>query len=136
MAGPDRALMQRKLASLRRFIDDLRPFAALDAPGRLSQHYAIERLLQLLCEASADTALQLLKSRGDALPSSYREIFAALVGSGDLPEDMGRELIAACGMRNVLTHLYDSIDLDRVIGSVEPAIALYERFLAWALARS
>jgi uncharacterized protein YutE (UPF0331/DUF86 family) len=49
---------------------------------------------------------------------------------------MGRELIAACGMRNVLTHLYDTIDLERVIGAVEPAIDLYGRFLAWALARA
>ena len=37
-------------------------------------------------------------------------------------------------MRNVLTHLYDTIDLDRVIAAVDPAIALYEGFATWAAA--
>ena len=48
---------------------------------------------------------------------------------------MASELVAACGMRNVLTHLYDEIDLDRVIAAVDPAIALYSRFADWVLDR-
>jgi uncharacterized protein YutE (UPF0331/DUF86 family) len=36
-------------------------------------------------------------------------------------------------MRNVLTHLYDTIDLDRVVAAVEPALALYRQYLEWAL---
>lgn len=47
-----------------------------------------------------------------------------------LPPDLEDALVAACGMRNVLTYLYDTIDLDRVIVAVDPAIALYERFAA------
>ena len=42
-------------------------------------------------------------------------------------------LIDACGMRNILTHLYDAIDLDRVIAAVDPALALYREYLDWAL---
>ena len=34
---------------------------------------------------------------------------------------------------NVLTHLYDAIDLDRVIAAVDPALALYREYLDWAL---
>jgi uncharacterized protein YutE (UPF0331/DUF86 family) len=36
-------------------------------------------------------------------------------------------------MRNILTHLYDAIDLDRVIAAVDPALALYREYLDWAL---
>lgn len=49
------------------------------------------------------------------------------------PEPMARDLIAACGMRNVLTHLYDEIDTDRVIAAVEPAVALYRAFAGWCV---
>ncbi len=129
MERPDRAVFERKLAALRRFLTDLRSYAALDDRARRREHYAIERLLQLLCESAADVVLQILKAQGYALASSYREVFAALERHGDLPGDLARPLIAACGMHHVLTHLYDTIDLDRVMAAVDPACALYERFL-------
>jgi uncharacterized protein YutE (UPF0331/DUF86 family) len=38
-------------------------------------------------------------------------------------------------MRNLLTHLYDTIDQERVIRAIEPALETYGRFLEWSLAR-
>lgn len=133
---PNRAVIERKLGYLNRYVRDLSQHALLDHAGRRQAHYAIERLLQLLCEAASDIALQFLKARGETLPASYREVFAALerVDSG-LPDHMAHDLIAACGMRNVLTHLYDEIDLDRVVAAVEPAVTLYRDFAAWCIAR-
>jgi len=55
-------------------------------------------------------------------------VFSALERRGDLPSSMASDLVAACGVRNVLTHLYDIIDLDRVIAAVEPAPDLYGAF--------
>lgn len=133
-AVPPEAI-ERKLASLRRFIADLDGYARLDDEGRRREHYAIERLLQLLCESAAYLGLQWPKTTGQALPGSYWEIFTALEDNGDMPRELAQDLIAACGMRNVLTHLYDAIDLDRVIAAVDPALALYREFLAWALVR-
>ena len=133
MARLDRERIERKLGFLNRYLLDLRGYAALDEAGRRREHYAVERLLQLLCESAADIALQLVKARGETLPASYREIFSALERMGVLTPAMASELVAACGMRNVLTHLYDEIDLDRVIAAVDPAVALYARFSGWVL---
>ncbi|WP_295883369.1 DUF86 domain-containing protein [uncultured Thiohalocapsa sp.] len=135
MASLDRAVIERKLGYLNRYVRDLSQHALLDDAGRRQAHYAIERLLQLLCEAASDIALQFLKAQGETLPASYREVFAALERVGGLPEPMARDLIAACGMRNVLTHLYDEIDLDRVVAAVEPAVALYRGFSGWCVGR-
>jgi len=135
MPGPDREVIERKLGYLRRYLGDLTSYAVLDAAGRRREHYAIERLLQLLCECAADIALQLLKAIGEVLPASYREIFTALERAGALGPDLAAELVAACGMRNVLTHLYDEIDMERVIAAVDPAIALYGLFSVWAIER-
>lgn len=135
MRQPDSETLERKLGFLNRYLRDLATYGALDAAGRRREHYAIERLLQLLCECAADIGLQFLKALGDTLPASYREIFIALERAGALPSEMAAELVAACGMRNLLTHLYDEIDLNRVIAAVDPAVALYGAFAGWALAR-
>ena len=135
MAGLDSEIVERKLGYLRRFLGDLGGYASLDAPGRRREHYAIERLLQLLCESAADIALQILKRQGETLPASYREVFRALERAGTLPADIATELVAACGMHNVLTHLNDEIDLERVIAAVDQAIALYRRFMDWVIER-
>jgi hypothetical protein len=38
-------------------------------------------------------------------------------------------------MRNVLTHLYDIIDLERVIEAAEPTLAIYGRYSEWVRGR-
>jgi uncharacterized protein YutE (UPF0331/DUF86 family) len=125
--------MERKLAFLRQFLSDLGRYGALDGAARLREHYAIERLLQLLCESAADVALQVCKAGGYPLAASYRDVFLTLAVRGELPRALADRLVDACGMRNVLTHLYDVIDLDRVIAAVEPAAEVYREFLDWAL---
>jgi len=126
-------VLERKLAFLRQFLTDLAPYAQLDSDGRRREHYAIERLLQLLFESAADIGLQVLKRRGVGLAGSYREVFTSLQQQGALPQPLAERLIDACGMRNILTYLYDAIDLDRVIAAVDPALALYREYLDWAL---
>ncbi len=135
MAPVSTDALERKLGFLNRYIADLRVYVASDEAARLRDHYTIERLLQLLCESAADIALQFLKREADTLPASYREIFSSLAARGRLPDALASELIAACGMRNVLTHLYDEIDLSRVIAAVEPAVRLYGAFRDWSLAQ-
>jgi uncharacterized protein YutE (UPF0331/DUF86 family) len=133
VARPPSAVIERKLGYLNRYIHDLDQFSGLDDSAQRQAHYAIERLLQLLCEAASDLALQFLKAAGETLPASYREVFSALERRGQLPPAIAADLIAACGMRNVLTHLYDEIDLDRVIAAIEPAVTLYRAFAGWCI---
>ncbi|WP_337288834.1 HepT-like ribonuclease domain-containing protein [Candidatus Methylomirabilis sp.] len=134
MAELRREIMERKLSFLRQFLADLDVYARLDSGGRQREHYAIERLLQLLCESAADIGLQFLKARGYGLASSYREVFEALAREGILSRDLAQGLIEACAMRNLLTHLYETIDPTRVAAAIEPALDLYRRYLRWALA--
>ena len=131
MDSDRQAVLERKLAMLDQFSADLRTYADLDKTARRREHYAIERLIQLLCESSADIGLQLLRVDGYRPATSYRDIFAALRDRQDLPEDLADSLMDACAMRNVLTHLYDDIDRERVIEAVDAAIQVYPAFTAW-----
>ncbi|OOC09756.1 MULTISPECIES: type VII toxin-antitoxin system HepT family RNase toxin [Thioalkalivibrio] len=130
---PDTAeVIGRKLDMLHRFLTDMEYYAALDVSVQRQEHYAIERLLQLLCESAADIGLQLLRRDGDRLASAYREVFIALRDRHGLDAGLADQLVDACAMRNVLTHLYDTIDLDRVIGAVPDALEVYSAFASWA----
>lgn len=135
MTAPRTAIIERKVAFFRQYLHDIGEYCALDDEARRRAHYAIERLLQLLCESSADLSLQILKSEGRPPPTSYREIFSTLADSGAMPRPLALDLIAACGMRYVLTHPYDSIDLERVTSAIEPALELYRAFDDWLVDR-
>lgn len=128
-----RELIERKLAHLHGYVQDMESFVPLSRAERQRQHYAIERLLQLLCEVAADITLQFLKARGIAPPESYRAVFEQARDRGWMAEDLAQELIRACGLRNVIVHLYDTLDMQRVLAAVDAAPGLYRRFTAWAI---
>lgn len=134
MALPDSETLDRKLGYLNRYLRDLGSYAPLDPDGTAGAA-SITPLNGCCSECAADIALQFLKEPGETLPASYREVFSALERAGALPSTMASDLIAACGMRNVRTHLYDDIDMDRVIAAVDPAIGLYAAFARWAIDR-
>lgn len=128
-----RVVVERKLAHLHGYLHDLEALVPLDPLLRQAQHYAIERLLQLLCEAAADITLQILRDQGVAPPESYRAVFERVRDLGLMPADLAAEMIRACGMRNVIVHLYDTLDMRRILAAVDTAPSLYRRFAAWAL---
>jgi len=85
-------VIERKVAFLRQFLTDLASYAQLDSDGRRREHYAIERLLQLLFESAADIGLQVVKRRGVGLAGSYREVFTSLQQQGALPQPLAERL--------------------------------------------
>ncbi|WP_420797772.1 DUF86 domain-containing protein [Halorhodospira halochloris] len=85
----------------------------------------------MLCEVSADIGLQLLRARGYKLAASYREVFAALRDQIGLSDELAERLMDACAMRKVLTHMCDTIDLDRVAAAVGPALEVYGDYIEW-----
>ena len=111
-----REVLERKLALLRTYRADLEAYAAA---GQLkSDHYAVERLFQLCIEAMADLLGHALMERGVAHPDTYAEIFAEAAQRGILGGELGSRLEEAARMRNLIVHLYDRIDLDRLADAV------------------
>lgn len=128
-----REIIERKLGFLHGYLQDLERLVPLTRAEREVQHYAIERILQLLCEAAADITLQFPKDRGIAPPDSYRALFEQARLAALMPADLAAELARACGMRDVIVHLYEALDMDRILAAVDAAPVLYRRFSAWAM---
>ncbi len=119
----------RKLATLRRLLDDLRPFASATRAEVEAEHYRIERILELLATVAADLLQHLLAEQG-VVADSYRDVFRRAASGGLIDETLGGRLERAAGMRNVLVHLYDGIDLEIVRQAITPALADFALLVA------
>lgn len=115
-------VVSRKLDFLRMTLADFRRFSGSSVEQVLAEHYQIERLFELLVTAAADLIQHLLAERRVAA-ASYSDAFARAGRLGILPADLGARLQDAARMRNVLVHLYEDIDYQRVRDSIDPLLA-------------
>jgi uncharacterized protein YutE (UPF0331/DUF86 family) len=121
-------VLARKLAKLRVFLSDLRPYEGASLNTVEEDHYRVERLLQLLVEVATDILAHELARLG-VVPASYRDAVRKAVEEGLLSEELGVSLERAAGLRNVLVHLYEDLDMEILAASVEPALKDFGEFL-------
>lgn len=74
--------------------------------------------LQVLIENAIGKAKQLLKARGQAVPVSAYDAFAALANCGLLAQTDVATWNAVVGLRNRIVHDYMNIDMDQVMATV------------------
>jgi len=132
MTGVDAALVWRKLARIRRNLDELAPFAALrraEYQQDLLRRKAIERLLQEVGEAAADIILHLLRVLDRPTPSDYYESFVQVGKAGTISGDLAEALAPSAGLRNRLVHDYDEIDHEIVLSAIGESLALFRRYV-------
>lgn len=58
--------------------------------------------------------MEIVAKRRLGAPETYREAFGRLAAASVLTEEQSRALQGWAGLRNVLAHMYTSIDLDRM----------------------
>lgn len=121
----------RKLALLRRTLQDLAAFERSTQPEIEAQHYAVERIFELLVGIASDILFHVLAERG-LTPGSYREAFQLAAEQGLLPVELAGRLQQAAGMRNILVHMYERIDYAILHQSIGPALRDFARFIAAA----
>lgn len=130
----DRAVMERRLRSLRDFLEGMRRrFANTTVEAFVANEDArliAERLLQLACEACIDMANHVISDRGGEQPDSYRQAFAVLAKMGLLPDELAAELQRMTAMRNILVHGYLAVDPAKVHAAVTQRLGDLERFAA------
>ncbi len=126
-----RDVLLRKLAYLRQLLRDLTPFGQMSRAEIEAHHYTVERILELLVGAAVDLLFHILTERGLA-PASYRDAFRLAAQEGLLPGDLAERLQQAAGMRNILVHLYETIDYAILHASIAPALRDFALFVALA----
>jgi len=125
--APD--VLLRKLLYLRQLLMDLLPYKDASFAQVEAEHYKIERLFELLVATATDILFHLLAEQ-NVSPDSYREAFHLAGKHGVIPVDLAIRLQKAAGMRNVLVHLYETIDYQILHTSIQPALQDFGQFVA------
>ncbi len=117
--SPD--VVKRKMAAMRSVLNDLEIFESMSFEDfcKPKNHYAAERILQLLVEIASDIVQHLLKKMNEEYPLTYRTVFLRAGELGILSQDLSVRLAQAAGMRNILVHLYETIDDRRVFKALK-----------------
>jgi uncharacterized protein YutE (UPF0331/DUF86 family) len=84
----------------------------------------VKASLEVAAHCAIDLALDLIARRGLGTAQSYRDAFAVLARAGILDSNLASELQGWAGLRNVLTHMYTTIDLDRMHAALAETASL------------
>lgn len=89
----------------------------------------VERQLSVLVEAAVKLNSHVASAITGQTPDTYQASFAAAADAGALPRDLAAALAPSAGLRNVIVHLYDEIDVDKLAAGAASAQELYPRYV-------
>lgn len=101
-----------------------------------SRQDAIVLNLQRACEACIDSAMHLVRLHRLGIPTESRQAFDMLVRDGLLEAELGRQLVAMVGFRNVAVHNYRELDVEVLRGILEERLDDLRAFVALLLLRA
>jgi uncharacterized protein YutE (UPF0331/DUF86 family) len=111
------------------YIEELLPYRETSYDAFLSDHYKVERLIELLVMAASDIAFHLLSLQNEAPPASYREAFIRIGELEIIDNDNSRRLALGAGLRNILVHDYEEIDYELLHQSIPMIIDDLRHFM-------
>jgi uncharacterized protein YutE (UPF0331/DUF86 family) len=128
----DIASIQIKLDLIADYLDELKTLAAFRLDEILDDMFkyrTAERLLELIIQASLDVNRHLLKEIYQLEPNANAEVFLKSIEVGILPKQIGAKLSEAAKFRNVLAHLYDKIDPQKVVENISSILQDYPIYI-------
>jgi uncharacterized protein YutE (UPF0331/DUF86 family) len=120
-------VISRKLAYLQSYLNDLQVLA--DHGEIKENHYASERLIQLIVETMFDIMSHWLTSKGFSSSDSYAEVVAEAGQRGMITPALADRLLPAARMRNLLVHMDERIDLEKLQQAVPSALEDAREFI-------
>lgn len=115
-----------------KYLNKLQKFASVTLEEYIDNfeiQLMVERLIELLVEASSDTNSYLLVQVYQTSPESYFDSFILAGKKGIITEELAKKLAQAAGMRNRLVHQYDEINHELVFLAITQALTLYPSYI-------
>lgn len=123
---PDTVLV--KLARMDELVRRLEPRVGVSGEDLRSNDVVRDSTLWILLQLvtlGAAVGAHIAAARLSRTAATYGETFALLAEAGAIEEDLLPALKGAAGMRNVLVHEYEEIDLDVVADALSSAVTTF-----------
>ena len=127
----DRALVLRKLASLKEYRGQIQEYAAIPLKTYRSDWKAqriIERTLQMMIELCVDIASHIVSDDGLRTPETYADTFRVLGDEGILSPEQTAVMERMAKFRNIVVHQYEAVDAEIVVLLLRKHLDDFTRF--------
>ncbi len=128
----DDVFARKKLTNLSQYLHDLRQVAAYSLDEYESNLFVKrtgERTIELIVECAVDINNHFILEVGSGTPSEYFQSFLDMADLGAIPESLARALAPSAGLRNRLSHEYETV-IDRIVyNAIHRIISNYTRYV-------
>ncbi len=104
-------LLMRLIPLLERYATEVTP---VQIGADLEVWLKVRSGLETAAQCAIDLALAMVARRKLGPAESYRHAFTLLGSAGVIDQDLAARLAGWAGLRNVLAHVYTSLDLDKL----------------------
>lgn len=129
----DRHVVASRLSVLEGYrarLEAFREMSREDFVADEDSHLLAERLLHLSCECVLDIAQHVISDLGLRQPDDYKDAMEVLCEEGLLEEELAAQLKDWMGFRNILVHLYLTIDHGRCWQAIQDDLGQLDAFAA------
>lgn len=119
----------RLISDIVRDLSDLGAVSADDMRADRYKRYAIERMLTAIVDLATAINNHVAVVQLGRAARDYRESFLLAAQANVITEDLASRLTPSVGLRNVVTHAYLDIDLDRIATAVPLAVSDYGEYV-------
>ena len=116
------------LEGYRARLEAFRGMSREDFTADEDSHLLAERLLHLSCECVLDVAQHVISDLGLRQPEDYKDTMQVLLEEGILDHELAAHLKEWMGFRNVLVHLYLTIDHGKCWEAIQNDLGHLEAF--------
>lgn len=128
----DPDVVRNKLSEITHTLDALASVAEL-TPERLSNdavvRAAVERFISRTVDLAVDVNSHISVATLGLAPGDYRESFRMAGEAGAIDAELAERLASSVGMRNVIIHEYERLDLGRLAKAVPLALEDYREYV-------
>lgn len=117
----DKTQLETKLKYLKQLTEDYETVK--------SNHYAFERVAQMLIESSVDIGNMIIDAFILRDPGNYKDVIDILELEGAISKETQRALHQTIDVRRQFVHYYDTLDTAQLIPLFDQTVPFYEQFI-------
>lgn len=134
----DKAIIQRKLASLLEYRNQLEEYSSISVDAYRADwktQRIVERTLQMMIELCADIAGHIISDNCWRTPETYAETFRVLGEQELLTAELTTVMEKMAKFRNVVVHQYEAVDAEIVVLVLRKHLTDFNRYSDAIIAR-
>ncbi|EIE3641552.1 DUF86 domain-containing protein [Staphylococcus pseudintermedius] len=117
----DKTQLETKLKYLKQLTEDYETVK--------SNHYAFERVAQMLIESSVDIGNMIIDAFILRDPGNYKDVIDILELEGAISKETQHALHETIDVRRQFVHYYDTLDIAQLITLFDQTVPFYEQFI-------